>query len=111
MEIEKITGRKLRARAIKEVLTSIENDPVRRVLFLSKIWYNKNMYNWSVDESKLKKNKEKHSIWELEQMVNFGLGGKKLKKEELKKYWDKLHIDPARKRFLSLLLDAKRDTH
>jgi hypothetical protein len=44
-------------------------------------------------------------------MVNFGLGGKKLKKEELKKYWDKLHIDPSRKRFLRLLLDAKRDTH
>jgi hypothetical protein len=69
------------------------------------------MYNWSVDEAKLKKNKEKHAIWKLEQMVNFGLGGKKLKREDLQKYWDKLHIDPARKRFLRLLLNAKKHTH
>lgn len=82
-----------------------------RVLFSSEIWYNGIMYNWSVDETKLKQNKEKHAIWKLEQMVNFGLGGKKLKEKELRKYWDILHIDPARKRFLGLLLDAKRDTH
>lgn len=62
------------------------------------------MYNWSVDENKLKNNKEKYTIWKLEQMVNFGLNGKKLNGKELKKYWNKLQLDPARKRFLELLL-------
>ncbi|MBI2573863.1 MAG: hypothetical protein HYV78_00495 [Candidatus Wildermuthbacteria bacterium] len=63
------------------------------------------MYNWSTNETELKKKKEKYAIWKLEQMVNFGLNGKKLKKTELLKYWEKLQIDPARKRFLRLLLD------
>jgi len=62
------------------------------------------MYNWSVDEKELKKDKEKYAIWKLEQMVNFGLGGKKLKITELKKYWNKLKIDSARKRLLQILL-------
>lgn len=65
------------------------------------------MYNWSTDTTVLKKDKEKYAIWKLKQMVNFGLNGKKLKKAELLKYWSKLHIDPARKRFLRLLLDEK----
>lgn len=65
------------------------------------------MYNWSTDETKLKKNEEKHTIWKLEQMVNFGLGGKKISKIELKRHWKKLQIDPARKKFLRLLLDEK----
>ena len=62
------------------------------------------MYNWSVDEKELKKDKEKYAIWKLEQMVNFGLGGKKIKITELKKYWNKLKIDSARKRLLQILL-------
>lgn len=62
------------------------------------------MYNWTIDENKLKKNKEKYAIWRLEQIVNFGLNGEKIQSEELKKHWDKLQLDPARKRFLQLLL-------
>lgn len=62
------------------------------------------MYNWTVDENKLKNDKEKYAIWKLEQTVNFGLNGKKLNGKELKKYWNKLQLDPARKRFLELLL-------
>ena len=62
------------------------------------------MYNWSIDEKQLKKNKEQHAIWRLEQMINFGLGEEKLDEKELRKYWSKLHLDPARKRFLGLLL-------
>lgn len=62
------------------------------------------MYNWTVDEKKLGKNIEKYAIWKLEQLVNFGLNGEKIKKKELKKYWSKLQIDPARKNFLQLLL-------
>ena len=62
------------------------------------------MYNWSVDEKKLKKNPEEYAIWKIEQMVNFGLNGEKLKEEELKKYWHKLNFDPDRKKFLHLCL-------
>ncbi len=62
------------------------------------------MYNWTIDENNLKKNKEKYAIWRLEQLVNFGLNGEKINMEELKKYWSKLDLDPARKRFLELFL-------
>jgi hypothetical protein len=70
------------------------------------------MYNWSVDEKAFKKaDPEGYKIWRLEQMINFGLNGKKLNKKELKKYWDKLQIDPAKKRFLSFLLHGKTDSY
>ena len=62
------------------------------------------MYNWSVDEKQLKKDPEKYAIWRLEQLVNFGLNGKKIKTQELQKYWNQLKLDPARKRFLELIL-------
>ncbi len=62
------------------------------------------MYNWSTDEKQLKKNKEKYAIWKLEQMVNFGLDGKKLKMSDLRKYWNKLQIDSARKKLLQIFL-------
>jgi len=62
------------------------------------------MKNWSTDIKKIRKNKEKFAIWKLEQMVNFGLDGKKIKKSELKKYWKIIDIDPAKRKFLSLLV-------
>lgn len=62
------------------------------------------MYNWSTDEKELMKNKEKHAIWKLEQMVNFGLGGEKISEGELKKYWERLTLDPKRRKFFELLL-------
>jgi hypothetical protein len=65
------------------------------------------MYNWTVDENRLKKNKEDYAIWKLEQMVNFGLNGEKINSRDLKKFWDKLRLDAARKRFLRLLLYGK----
>ncbi len=65
------------------------------------------MYNWSVDVKKLSKDKEKYAIWKIEQMVNFGLGGNKLNHNKLRKYWNKIQIDPVRKRFLSLILNEK----
>lgn len=68
------------------------------------------MYNWSTDEERIKKDKEKYAIWKLEQMVNFGLGGKKLKQKDLLKYWSKLHIDPARKKLLYLFLHGAGDS-
>jgi hypothetical protein len=62
------------------------------------------MYNWSTDEEQLKKDPDYYHQWELEQLINFGLGGKKLNAETLKKYWKKLRIDPARRRFLEVLI-------
>lgn len=63
------------------------------------------MYNWSVREDELKENKDKYDAWKLEQMVNFGLNGEKINKKELKKYWSQIKIDPARRRFLEILLN------
>lgn len=65
------------------------------------------MYNWSVDEKKLKKYPEKYKIWQLEQLINYGLGGNKIAKKDFKKYLPKLSIDPEKKRFLKFLLSAK----
>lgn len=62
------------------------------------------MKNWSVDTRELKKDKEKYAIWKLEQMVNFGLDGEKISRAELKKYWNKLNLDPNKKNYLSFLL-------
>ena len=62
------------------------------------------MQNWSTDEKNLKKEPGKYAIWRLEQLVNFGIGEEKLKISELKKYWPQLSIDPARRKFLELLL-------
>jgi len=66
------------------------------------------MYNWSVDLDKLKRNPQAEIIWKIEQTINFGLNGKKLNKELVKKLWKKLHIDPARKKFLQFLLWPKK---
>jgi hypothetical protein len=62
------------------------------------------MRNWSINTKELKKDKEKFAIWKLEQMINFGLTGKKIKKNELKKYWQVIDIDPAKRKFLSLFV-------
>lgn len=62
------------------------------------------MYNWSTDTKELKKYPEKYEIWKLEQMINFGLQNQKINKKKLTKYWEKLNIDPARKKFLKMFL-------
>jgi len=64
------------------------------------------MYNWSTDILRIKPG-EKRTIWKLEQMINFGLGKSKISKNLLKKYWSKLNIDPARKKFLEFILWGK----
>ena len=68
------------------------------------------MYNWSTDEKELKNDKEQYTLWRLEQLINYGLGNEKLNEGELKKYWDRLIIDPYRRNFLALLLYGKH-TH
>lgn len=66
------------------------------------------MYNWSTDIKTLKKYPEKYTIWKLEQLINFGLDGEKLKLSELKKYWNKLNIDPLYKKYLHFLVWQKQ---
>ena len=62
------------------------------------------MYNWSVDEEKIKNDPERYKIWRLEQLANFGLNGEKISEAELKKYWEKIKIDPSRRKFLQAIL-------
>ena len=66
------------------------------------------MYNWSTDTKELKKYPEKYSIWKLEQLINFGLDKERLDSKLVKKYWDKLQIDPKKKEALAFLLWQKR---
>jgi hypothetical protein len=58
------------------------------------------MYNWSMITTILKKNPEKYQVWRLEQLINFGLGNEKLNALELRKYWNRLNLDPKRKNVL-----------
>ena len=69
------------------------------------------MYNWSVDERRFKKDKEKYAIWKIEQMVNFGLDGERLDNKELKKYWERLYLDPIKRRYLKFLLWPTKKQH
>lgn len=65
------------------------------------------MYNWSVDEKKLKKYPEKYTIWKLEQLINFGLGNEKLDESKIRKYLNRLDIDNDKKRYLKFLLSKR----
>ena len=65
------------------------------------------MYNWSVDLKKLGNTSDEAKIWRLEQAINFGLNGQKLDKMSVKRFWQRLRLDPQRKRFLKLLLWPK----
>lgn len=62
--------------------------------------------NWSTDEELLKKTPDAYGIWKLEQQVNYGIGDEKISEADLIKYWDRIEIDPNRRKFLSLLLHA-----
>ncbi len=62
------------------------------------------MYNWSVDRNHLSKYKTQYKIWRLEQMINFGLGEERLNRQDLKKYFNKLDIDPLKRKYLKFLL-------
>ena len=62
------------------------------------------MYNWSTNTIRLRQNPREFAIFKLEQAINFGLNNQKLSSLSLKKYWPKLHLDPAKKRYLHSLL-------
>lgn len=63
------------------------------------------MYNWSTQQKELEKDPRKYAIWKIEQMVNFGLDGQKINVDELKKYWSEIEIDPARRKFLEMIIN------
>ena len=60
------------------------------------------MKNWSTDTKELEKDKESFAIWKREQMINFGLDGEKISLADLRNYWEKLDIDPRKKKFLAM---------
>ncbi len=62
----------------------------------------KNGQHWSVDTRELEKDPEAFAIWKLEQRINFGIGDERIKKTTLLKYWEKLDIDPWKRKALSL---------
>ena len=66
------------------------------------------MYNWNTDTVILKKHPEQYTIWKLEQLINYGLDGERLSTKLLKKYWDKIRIDPRKRALLSFLLWPKQ---
>ena len=62
------------------------------------------MKHWSVDTSELEKDPAAYAVWQLEEMINFGLRDGKIDRANLITYWDKLDLDPAKKKFLALLI-------
>jgi len=66
------------------------------------------MHNWSVDTKELEKDPEAYAIWRLEQMINCGTGGERISTNHLFQYWDRLFLDPDKKRFMGFLLWGKK---
>ncbi|HLD25789.1 MAG TPA: hypothetical protein VJC05_02000 [Candidatus Andersenbacteria bacterium] len=69
------------------------------------------MHNWSVNEEELKKHPDEYQRWRLEQLINFGLGQEKISARDLRSQLPQLRIDPARRRYLNLLLDDSATSH
>jgi hypothetical protein len=63
-------------------------------------------YLWDYDYDKLKKTEEGR-IKILERMINYGPGKEKIKLSLVKKYWDKLNLNPKAQRLLELLIWKK----
>lgn len=64
------------------------------------------MLLWDYNKKTLQKSTT-GKILLLERMINYGPGNGKIKLSEVKKYWNKLHLLPLRKRFFELLLWGK----
>lgn len=63
--------------------------------------------HWSVDTSELSKKPGDFAVWKLEQRINWGIGEERLKIADLRKYWDKIDIDPFKRRALELAVFSK----
>ncbi len=61
---------------------------------------------WDYDIKELEKSKSPRAkILLLERQINYGVfGDEKVKLSEVKKYWDKLNIEPKRRRLLEFLI-------
>ncbi|MEW6556832.1 MAG: hypothetical protein AB1349_05690 [Elusimicrobiota bacterium] len=68
----------------------------------------KEIYHWSVDVKQLKKHRTAYTIWRLEHLINYGLQGRKLSEKQVKKYWNKLYLDPIYKKYIEFLLWSKK---
>ena len=69
------------------------------------------MYNWSIDEKRLKKkNPKEYEIWCLAQIINYGKAGEKIDEKLVRKHWELLknRLDPAYRNYLELLLWPKK---
>jgi len=62
------------------------------------------MYNWNINTTRLKKNTPQYDRFVLEQQINFGLNNTKLSLVKLRKHWDKLIIDPAKRNYLEKIV-------
>ncbi|MDE2188206.1 MAG: hypothetical protein KGJ35_00550 [Patescibacteria group bacterium] len=62
------------------------------------------MKNWSTNTKELEKDADSFLIWKLEQLINFGLDGTTLKLSDLRKFWNKISIDPAKRKFLAMFI-------
>lgn len=59
---------------------------------------------WDYDVQELKKTASGRRLL-LERQINYGVfDGEKIKLKEVKENWDKLHIEPKRKRLFELLI-------
>jgi hypothetical protein len=64
------------------------------------------MHIWDYREKDLKKT-EWGRMHILEHMINYGPGRSKISLSQVKKYWNKLNLDPLRRRLLKLLIWGK----
>lgn len=64
------------------------------------------VYIWDYDISELKKT-EAGRIFILERMINYGPGKEKIKLSEVKRYWNRLHLQPLAQRLFELLIWGK----
>lgn len=60
--------------------------------------------HWSVDTTELQKDSDAFTIWDLEQRINWDIGEGKINKKDLLKYWDKIEIDPFKRKALLLTI-------
>lgn len=60
--------------------------------------------HWSVNEKELAKNPEAYAVWKLEQRINWGIGERIMSKIDLLKFWNRLDIDPWKRKALELTL-------
>lgn len=62
------------------------------------------MKHWSVNTSALRKDPRAYAVWKLEQAINFGIRKGRISRKKLAEHWHEIDIDPAKRRFLGMLI-------